>query len=203
MIQTSSIPHAATSEGQQQSSTPPPASVPNDGSKNTNSREKRKNNHSSSHQTHTNLTLSHPRYTYLHLTLISSTSITTATPNAEAAEKQKQSPIDLDALTIRTYLASALSSFLGLTGSAIPIDILKHSGMMEGENNVWIRVPNEDGSAVVAALGAWVGKADKVQGGALGWRIKGRANWLPALVGAKDGGPRSLFEGFKNTDAAE
>lgn len=54
---------------------------------------------------------------------------------------------------------------------------------------MWIRVPREDGAAVVAALSAWVGDKD---GNGVGWRVKGRADWLGALGG---GGRGNLFEG--------
>src|ERR1700733_264338 len=56
----------------------------------------------------------------------------------------------LDAITARTYLTSALSQYLGLTGTAIPIDILKVT-----DQDFWVRVPKEDASAVVAAVGQW------------------------------------------------
>ena len=46
---------------------------------------------------------------------------------------------------------------------------------------MWIRVPREDGSAVVAALSQWVGKD-----GGISWRVKGKGEWLGA-VAAKDG----------------
>lgn len=89
----------------------------------------------------------------------------------------------LDAITARTHLTSALSQFLGLTGTAIAIDILHLAGP-----DVWIRVPREDGAAVLAALTAWVGD----QGGdGVGWRVRGRADWLGALGGRGRG---KLFE---------
>src|SRR5271163_4408291 len=75
-------------------------------------------------------------YTYLHLSL---TNITKSTDRAA-----------LDDITARTYLTSALSQYLGLTGSAIPIDILKVA-----DQDLWIRVPEQDASAVVAAVGQW------------------------------------------------
>ena len=104
-------------------------------------------------------------------------------------------------LTISTYLTAALSSFLGLTGSAIPIDILKHSGEVSGQNDVWVRVPFEDGGAVAAALGAWVGQGDKEDGGMLGWRIVERGNWLPGLVAGSDEAQK-LFHGSNNSSEA-
>ncbi|SLM38985.1 hypothetical protein LPUS_09401 [Lasallia pustulata] len=118
-------------------------------------------------------TIRAPPYTYLHLSLFSP-----STPTHTATTP-------LDALTARTHLASALSQFLGLTGTAISIDILHLSGP-----DVWIRVPREDGAAVVAALSAWVG--DK-EGSGVGWRVRGRAEWLGVLPDG--GGPEDLFDG--------
>src|SRR5437764_9878716 len=69
----------------------------------------------------------------------------------------------LDTITARTYLTSALSQYLGLTGTAIPIDILKVA-----DQNFWVRVPKEDASAVIAAVGQWtnasVGVSLKIEG---------------------------------------
>ena len=48
--------------------------------------------------------------------------------------------------------------------------------------DVWIRVPREDGSAVVAAVGNWVGKGDKGGEGVVSWRVRGRGEWLGAVV---------------------
>jgi ribonuclease P/MRP protein subunit POP8 len=111
------------------------------------------------------LTISKPPYTYLHLRLISTSS--------SSAQKTI-----LDELTAKSYLTSALTQFLGLTGSAIPIDILKTEG-----NDVWIRTMREDGSAVVAAVGGWVRAVAGETEGEMGWRVVGRGNWLGGLVG--------------------
>lgn len=108
--------------------------------------------------TYTTLTISSPPFSYIHLSLTSSQS----TP--------------LDELTTRTYLTSALTQFLGLSGSAISVDILKISE--KGE--VWVRVPREDAGVFVAAVGGWIGGRGEEK---VGWTIKGRANWLSALGG--------------------
>ncbi|KAF2232065.1 hypothetical protein EV356DRAFT_534909 [Viridothelium virens] len=154
----------------------------------------RKNNHSSSHKTHTGLSLSHPPYTYLHLSLISASSLSTSSLSGDDPQTFQNSP-DLDALTIRTHLTAALSSFLGLTGSAIPIDILKYSGPVTSQNDVWIRVPTEDESAVITALGAWAGRGGREEGGMVGWRVKDTGSWLPGMIGTKDGA-QALFHGL-------
>jgi ribonuclease P/MRP protein subunit POP8 len=90
-------------------------------------------------------------------------------------------PTDLDAITVRSHLASALTQLLGLSGAAIPIDILKLEG---GE--CWIRVAREDLGPVVAAVGGWAGATEI--GGRLGWRVKTSGNWLNALVAGRKTG---------------
>jgi len=47
----------------------------------------------------------------------------------------------------------------------------------------WIRVPREDLSPVLAAIGGWVGGTEDE--GKVGWRVKGSGNWLSVLVGDK------------------
>ncbi|QSZ35644.1 hypothetical protein DSL72_008514 [Monilinia vaccinii-corymbosi] len=110
---------------------------------------------------HIAFTISAPPFSYIHLELQPSS--------------LKGPP--LDDITAKSYITSALTQFLGLHGSALAIDILKTEG-----KDVWIRVMREDASAVVAALGGWVkglGSGD----GQVGWRVKGRGNWLGGLVG--------------------
>lgn len=87
----------------------------------------------------------------------------------------------MDILTARTYLTAALQQFLGMTGTAIPIDFLKVEG-----REVWVRVPREDGAAVVEAVSGWVG------GESVGWRVKGKGDWLGTVVA---GTGKELFEG--------
>lgn len=53
-----------------------------------------------------------------------------------------------------------------------------------------MRVPRGDGSAVVAAVSGWVGGGGGGGGGTegvVGWRVRGRGQWLGGLVGG-DGG---------------
>jgi ribonuclease P/MRP protein subunit POP8 len=85
---------------------------------------------------------------------------------------------DLDILTVRSHLTSGLNQFLGLTGAAISVDILKVD-----QNGCWIRVPREDLKAVIAAMGQWVG-AD--EGNAkVAWKLKASGNWLGSLVASQ------------------
>ncbi|KAJ5287194.1 hypothetical protein N7478_002880 [Penicillium angulare] len=135
-----------------------------------------------------------PPWTYLKLQLI---------PQPGSLSTQP-----FDALSARTYLSSALSQYLGLTGTAIPIDILKVEGASSAEDTqntsstttrnksfVWIRVPRDDGAAVVAALSSWIsggggGGSGSGSGATFAWRICAKGNYLGALVA---GSGRDLF----------
>ena len=111
------------------------------------------------------ITIRNPPFTYLHLTLLTSTI---------SVPVSSSPPIDI--LTARAHLTSALSQFLGITGTAIPVDFLKVE-----DRDIWIRVPKEDGAVVVGALSQWVGKD-----GGISWRVKGKGEWL-GVVAAGDG----------------
>jgi ribonuclease P/MRP protein subunit POP8 len=110
----------------------------------------------------TTKTIKTPPFSYVHVQLIS----------------DSETPKELDSLTVRSYVTAALTQFLGITGSAISVDILKVEGM-----ECWIRVPREDLSPVLAAIGGWVGGTEDE--GKVGWRVKGSGNWLSVLVGDK------------------
>ncbi|KFX90514.1 hypothetical protein O988_08175 [Pseudogymnoascus sp. VKM F-3808] len=85
---------------------------------------------------------------------------------------------DLDILTVRSHLTSGLNQFLGLTGAAISVDILKVD-----QKGCWIRVPREDLRAVIAAMGQWVGAGE---GNAkVAWKLKASGNWLGSLVASQ------------------
>ncbi|EKV10683.1 ribonuclease P/MRP protein subunit POP8 [Penicillium digitatum] len=112
-----------------------------------------------------------PPWTYLKLKLVSQPGSTSQ---------------HLDAVSARTYLSSALSQFLGLTGAAIPIDILKIETGPPSTTKldiVWIRVPREDASAVVSAVSSWIGSGNNSAGsGDVAWRVCAKGNFLGALV---------------------
>jgi ribonuclease P/MRP protein subunit POP8 len=112
----------------------------------------------------TTKTIKRPPFSYVHLQLISDT----------------DSVKDLDSLTVRSYITAALTQFLGVTGAAISVDILKVEG-----TECWIRVPREDLSPVVAAVGGWVGGPGHETAGKVGWKVKGSGNWLSVLVGGR------------------
>ncbi|KAI9826863.1 MAG: hypothetical protein M1832_005802 [Thelocarpon impressellum] len=117
-------------------------------------------------------TLRAPAWAYLHLQLTSS--------NPQPHPQPRGDDQEIDILTASTHLTAALSQYLGLSGAAVAVDILKVEG-----REVWVRVPREDLSAVVAALGGWVGSAGgagAAGGGSLGWRVREKGNWLRALI---------------------
>ena len=105
-------------------------------------------------------TIRNPPWAYVHLQHLTSAS----------------KPPMLDAVTAHLHLTSALSQFLGLHGAAIPFDIMK----LEGQE-VWIRVPSGDRSALIAAVGGWVSK------GGEGWRVKGWSSWNANAMGRDSG----------------
>ncbi|PVH85386.1 hypothetical protein DL98DRAFT_44756 [Cadophora sp. DSE1049] len=109
----------------------------------------------------TSKTIKTPQFSYACLQLIS--------------ESPSSTGSQLDSLTVRSYLGSALSQFLGLTGSAISIDLLKVEG-----RETWIRVPREDLSPVLAAVGGWTGGSEV--DGKVAWRVKTSGNWLSVLI---------------------
>ena len=123
-----------------------------------------------SQATQKTITIRNPPLTYLHLTLLTSS---TSLPISNMP------PVDI--LTARAHLTSALSQYLGITGTAIPIDFLKAEG-----RDVWIRLPREDAAAVKGALSQWVGKDGRVS-----WRVETNGEWLGA-VAAGDG--HELFQ---------
>lgn len=84
---------------------------------------------------------------------------------------------EMDTLQLRSYCNAALRQFLGDTGSAIAIDILKVEG---GE--CWVRVPRQDLSPFAAAITAWTGVME--QGHRRILRVKQCSDYLGAMVGA-------------------
>ncbi|KAK2744982.1 hypothetical protein FQN57_004112 [Myotisia sp. PD_48] len=125
----------------------------------------------------TTFTSRNPPWAYLHLQLI------TTSPNSPLS-----TPNTLDPLTAKTNLTAALSQFLGVSGTAIPIDILT----IEDDGSVWIRVPFGDAHAVTAAVSSWIGSASSASSsaGSVAWKIRARGAFLGALVG---GTGRELF----------
>lgn len=105
-------------------------------------------------------TVASPPFSYAHLELVT----------------DGPGPVELDNLEVRSYCTAALRQFLGLTGEAIAIDILKTQGA-----ECWLRVPRPDLASFAAAITAWKGVSE---GGT--WRIlriKQCSDWLGFMVG--------------------
>ncbi|KAL7925280.1 hypothetical protein ACQKWADRAFT_217866 [Trichoderma austrokoningii] len=108
-------------------------------------------------------TIKSPSFSYIHLELL------TDTPDDADAE--------LDNLQVKSYCTAALTQFLGITGSAISLDILKVE-----RSACWIRVPRDDLGPFAAALTAWKGTSDGGVKRLL--RIKQCSDWLGMMAGS-------------------
>ncbi|RFU79915.1 hypothetical protein TARUN_2311 [Trichoderma arundinaceum] len=107
-------------------------------------------------------TIKAPPFSYTHLELL--------TDPSDAA-------VELDNLQAKSYCTAALRQFLGLTGSAISLDILKVE-----PRECWVRVPRDDLGSFAAALTAWKGTSDG--GVQCLLRIKQCSDWLGTMVGS-------------------
>lgn len=110
-------------------------------------------------------TVKSPPFSYIHLQLITS-------PDLAASSQQ---PV-LDNLQLKSYCTSALRQFLGLTGAAVPIDILKLQGA-----DGWVRLPRADLSLFTAAVTAWRGEVEEGELRVL--RVIQCSDWLGSMVG--------------------
>lgn len=125
-----------------------------------------------------------PIYSYFHLVLITP-GLTSTTPNTSP-----QHTSDIDPLLASQLLSKPLQAYLGITGAAIPIDILKTSG-----RGVWIRVARQDARGLRAALSGWIGACagENVPGVREGgkmrvsWRVVGEAGTLGGVDAWNDG----------------
>lgn len=106
-------------------------------------------------------TIKAPPFSYAHLELISdSTEI-----------------VELDNLQVKSYCTAALKQFLGITGAAISLDILKVQ-----KNHCWIRVPRPDLGSFAAAITAWRGTTEgETQ---YVFQVKQCSDWLGAMIGS-------------------
>lgn len=117
-------------------------------------------------------TIKSPPFSYLSLELMP----------AHDAAALASSP--LDALTVHRYVGLALSQFLGLAGTAVPIDILRVDG-----RECWLRVAHGDLGLVRAAVGGWTGPPGCSEAeGKVGWKITASGRWLGLLVAQKEAG---------------
>lgn len=88
-------------------------------------------------------------------------------------------PIELDDLQVKSFCTAALRQFLGITGAAISVDIMKVE-----KNECWVRVPRSDLGPFTAAVTAWRGTVDS--GSQTILRIKQCSDWLGTIIGSDD-----------------
>ncbi|KAK6506840.1 hypothetical protein TWF481_005300 [Arthrobotrys musiformis] len=113
-------------------------------------------------------TVRKPEWQYLHLRM-------TFNPPHPPSYTSPSYPPDL--LTWKTHLSTALSQFLGIAGTAIPLDFLHLDGP-----EVWIRLPREDSTRFTAAIGGWSQDVDG-DGRDVGFRVLGNTEFLMGIVG--------------------
>ncbi|CAN9380968.1 unnamed protein product [Alternaria alternata] len=128
-------------------------------------------------------------WSYFHLILL--TPGTAAIPPATAST-DSTTTTSLSPLLASSLLTHSLRSYLGITGTAIPIDMLKISG-----RSVWVRIPRQDARAFRASLSGWVGTCDGedipgVEGGmgvkvGVAWRVVGEGGVLGGITTGGDG----------------
>ncbi|CAN9348606.1 unnamed protein product [Alternaria sp. RS040] len=129
-------------------------------------------------------------WSYFHLILL--TPGTASTPPATASTDSTTTTTSLSPLLASSLLTHSLRSYLGIAGTAIPIDMLKISG-----RSVWVRIPRQDARAFRASLSGWVGTCDGedipgVEGGmgvkvGVAWRVVGEGGVLGGITTGGDG----------------
>ncbi|KAK0392228.1 hypothetical protein NLU13_1725 [Sarocladium strictum] len=112
-------------------------------------------------------TIRAPPFSYVHLEVVS----------ADPTSNNQDS--NLDELQVKSYCSAACRQFLGLTGAAIPIDILKVDGM-----DCWLRLPRQDLGSFSAAVTTWKGTTDE-KGERVVLRVKQCSDWLGMMVGTE------------------
>ncbi|RDA85096.1 hypothetical protein CP532_3098 [Ophiocordyceps camponoti-leonardi (nom. inval.)] len=108
-------------------------------------------------------TIKSPPFSYAHLELATDNDV-------------DDDALELDNLQVKSYCTAALRQFLGLTGVAIPVDILSVRG-----RQCWVRVPRQDLGSFAAAVTAWNGVTESGSHRLL--RIKRCSDWLGVMVG--------------------
>lgn len=110
-------------------------------------------------------TIRSPPFSYAHMELV--------TEEGAGRDTQRR----LDELQVKAYCTAALRQFLGLTGAAIPVDVLLARGA-----ECWVRVPREDLASLSAAITAWRGTTE--DGARCLLRLKQCSDWLGSMVGS-------------------
>lgn len=94
--------------------------------------------------------------------------------------------VELDDLQVLFLCRAALERFLGVTGLAVPVEVLKVRA-----NQCWLRVPRADLGAFAAAITAYAGQVEGGRRKVI--RMRSCSDWLGALVGAE--GQETLWGG--------
>ncbi|KAJ2896740.1 uncharacterized protein MKZ38_005268 [Zalerion maritima] len=89
--------------------------------------------------------------------------------------------LELDNLQAKSLCTSAFSQFLGISGTAISVDILKVANA-----ELWVRLPGRDLSRFSAAVSAYRGSV--ISGNQYSLYIVACSEWLGALV-SQEGQP--------------
>ena len=116
-------------------------------------------------------TVRRPPYAYAQLRL----------DNPSSSTSTAASIIPLDIVLARSYCASALQQFLGVTGAAVSVDVLK---VDEKAGEFWVRVPQPDLGRFSAAVTAWPGASHFGSTAVL--RILACGDWLGSLLGRSE-----------------
>ena len=108
-----------------------------------------------------------PPFSYVHLELIT-----------DAANDDAK----LDQIQLKSYCNAALKQFMGLTGLAVAVDILKVHNCQG-----WVRVPRQDLSVFAGAITAWGGTSEDGKQTIL--MLKQCSDWLGTMVAGADWEP--------------
>lgn len=142
---------------------------------------KRKRKEKETHILH-QTTFRKPAWSYFHLSLVTPGTAALSSTVAAASSEAR----DLDALTVSTLLLQPLTAYLGITGAAVPIDILYTQG-----RDAYVRIPRQDARGFRAGLSGWIGGCDT--GSIPGVKEGGRVNVAWRVV--TEGGSLGLLRG--------
>ena len=115
-----------------------------------------------------------PEFAYVHVEIITDPPPAPSPSAEDGADKPAEQQ---DWLQVLFLCRAALQRFLGATGTAIPLDVLKVKGA-----HSWLRLPRPDLAAFAAALAAYPGSAE--DGALRVLRMHEASDWLGAMVGS-------------------
>lgn len=97
----------------------------------------------------------------------------------ELSTRNRNGPIELDVLTMRTYINLALSQYLGVMSAGFSVDVVNVDA-----KGCWLRLHREDLGSFIVAVSSWVGITES--GHDISWKVQGAARWLNLLIGNQD-----------------